>query len=326
MKRAFDRTAEAMRRSEDSLCDKPNHSFTPHSRHSQPYNYQYHREPLGRRESDEVSEDSSGAFITPFTILLEMIEGKRPLDCYSTSRCSSSFASPAATTAAALYYRNAPPWSTAPFFKLYARYLSEFSGAMQMLTKMRTGPSTLRKNLKQLQSHPACEFNDITTYLLAPVQRLPRYLLLVRKMIQYTEKIEKLVQSGKRLRARVGIRRSGTPARGCLPTTPGFPKLETLKQAEEALHCMLLELDEMIGGDVADLKVEGRDANSAGGEDEFATGGGGCSGGGGGGGTGGHIKANSVYSNNCSDSVDANSTSNTVDGIPTAEAGDGRSR
>ena len=93
--------------------------------------------------------------------------------------------------------------------------------------------------------------------------------------------------------------------------------METLKKAEEALHSMLLELDEMIGGDVADLKVEGRDANSATGEDEFA-------GGGGGGGSGGNIKANSVCSNNCSDSVDANSTSNTVDGIPTAEAGDGR--
>ncbi len=78
---------------------------------------------------------SSSIIATPFTILLEMIEGKRPLGHYVHNNPTS-------------YYRNAPSWSVSPFFKLYTRYLSEFSSAMQMLTKMRKGSSNLRKNLK----------------------------------------------------------------------------------------------------------------------------------------------------------------------------------
>lgn len=139
--------------------------------------------------------------------------------------------------------------------------------------------------------HPACEFNDITTYLLAPVQRLPRYLLLVKKMIHYTQKIETAVSpvataavSTKRHRPKVGLRNAA--AAFCqqqstvnLLTVPGFPSFKILKKAESALHAMLLELDEMVGSEMVDLKSGARS-----------------------------LKVTPSYSNNCSDSVDGNST------------------
>uniref|UniRef100_A0A158R9K8 DH domain-containing protein n=1 Tax=Taenia asiatica TaxID=60517 RepID=A0A158R9K8_TAEAS len=322
MKLAFDRTAEEMRHLEDTWSDESLLPHQAHHRYSQYYSRRYRR-PRGKlgilSGGDDEARDGVGcSCTTPFNVLLEMIEGKRPLACYSHSPSSPS----TSTAAATLYYRSAPLWSTAPFFKLYARYLSEFSGAIQMLNKMRAGPTSLRKHLKQLQSHPACEFNDITTYLLAPVQRLPRYLLLVRKMIQYTEKIERLrnIPPTKRPRPRVGLRRSATPAQS-VTTKPGFPRLESLKKAEEALHGMLLELDEMIGGDVMDLKAEARDTTSVGGEEEYDFGTGGGSGG-----SSGFIKANSVYSNNCSDSVDVNSTNTTFDIASTGDGADVKRR
>ncbi|KAL5107387.1 putative protein tag-52 [Taenia crassiceps] len=321
MKLAFDRIAEDMRRSENTWSEEPILSLQTHHRRNQYYSQRYHR-PHGKLGifsggDDETSDSIGCSCTTPFSVLLEMIEGKRPLSCYSQSRSASS----TATAAATLYYRSAPIWSTAPFFKLYARYLSEFSGAIEMLNKMRAGPTSLRKHLKQLQSHPACEFNDITTYLLAPVQRLPRYLLLVRKMIQYTEKIERLqnIPPVKRPRPRVGLRRSVTPAQPMI-TTQGFPRLESLKKAEEALHGMLLELDEMIGGDVMDIKVATRDTTSGVGEEEYDFGTGGGSGG-----SSRFIKANSVYSNNCSDSVDVNSTTTTFE-IASTRDGEGVKR
>ncbi|EUB64115.1 Putative protein tag-52 [Echinococcus granulosus] len=322
MKCAFDRTAEEMRHSEDTWGEDLQLPHQIHHRYSQ-YYIQRHRHPRGRLGmlsggDDEASDDINSSLTTPFSVLLEMIEGKRPLACYSHSRSAST----TATAAATLYYRRAPLWSTAPFFKLYARYLSEFSGAIQMLNKMRSGPTSLRKHLKQLQSHPACEFNDITTYLLAPVQRLPRYLLLVRKMIQYTEKIERFqnIPPTKRPRPRAGLRCSTTPLQPAT-TTPGFPSLDLLKKAEEALHGMLLELDEMIGGDAMDLKVEARDITSGGGEEEYDFGPGGGSGG-----SSGFIKANSVYSNNCSDSVDVNSNTTTFDNVSTEDEKDSKRR
>ncbi|VDM30724.1 unnamed protein product [Hydatigera taeniaeformis] len=309
MKLAFERTTKGVRHSEDTWSEDL--LLSPYF---QPHQYPRCKQGIFSGGDNEVTDDIGCFYTTPFSVLLEMIEGKRPLSCYSHSRSASS----TATAAATLYYRSAPLWSTAPFFKLYARYLSEFSGAIQMLNKMRAGPTSLRKHLKQLQSHPACEFNDITTYLLAPVQRLPRYLLLVRKMIQYTEKIERLqnIPPIIRPRPRVGLRRSATPAQA-IASTPGFPRLESLKRAEEALHGMLLELDEMIGGDVIDLKVETRDTTSGGGEEEYDFGTGGGSGG-----SSGFNKANSVYSNNCSDSVDVNSTTTAFDLVSTGDGAD----
>ncbi|VDD74907.1 unnamed protein product [Mesocestoides corti] len=229
---------------------------------------------------EETGVGEGGRFTcnaTPFTVLLEMLEGKRPLGCYTHSNCTS-------------YYRNAPFWSTAPFFKLYARYLAEFSSAMHMLNKMRRGSSRLRKHLTQLQMHPACEFNDITTYLLAPVQRLPRYLLLVKKMIYYTRKLEPsdLNTVAKRSRPKVGLRRTVTPTNH-FTTSLRFPHLDSLRRAEAALHGMLLELDEMIGSEVADFKAVGRDVTAIDG-----------------------VKATPSYSNNCSDSLDGNSSPNTL--------------
>lgn len=92
-----------------------------------------------RRDQSAPYDDRGGksrnAIITPFTVLLELIEGKRPLGYYTHSNCAS-------------YNKNESLWAVAPFFKLYARYLAEFSGAMQMLSKMRKGPSSLRKHLK----------------------------------------------------------------------------------------------------------------------------------------------------------------------------------
>ncbi len=141
--------------------------------------------------------------------------------------------------------------------------------------------------------HPACEFSDITTYLLAPVQRLPRYLLLVKKLIHYTQKVEtaEVTESAppKRHLPKMGLRKvtkhSNTPTSA--PVHPGFPRLDALKRAEQALHGMLLELDDMIGSEMIDFKAGARDTSG--------------------------LKVTPSYSNNCSDSVDGNSTSNTLD-------------
>lgn len=239
MKHAYDRipqnTRQSETRSEISIIEVPspkspccNPKASTHQLHRQ------HRRHLGNKSISENENPSSlnntEAFqdsASPFTILLEMVEGRRPLGF------NPNFS-----------YRNAPAWSTSPLFKLYTRYLSEFSGSIQMLSNMKTGPASLRKHLKQLQSHPACEFNDITSYLLAPVQRLPRYRLLVQKMIQYTEKMYRLI----------GIK--STRKQDSKKLIPYLPSLEELKRAEDELHKMLVELDEMMDIDMTDLKME----------------------------------------------------------------------
>ncbi|KAM3174944.1 hypothetical protein ACTXT7_009506 [Hymenolepis weldensis] len=239
MKHAYDQIPQNTRQSETQSEISIIEVSSPRSHRCKPkasthQSHRQHRRHLGNKSisenenpsslnNTEASQDSA----SPFTVLLEMVEGRRPLGS------SPNFS-----------YRNAPAWSTSPLFKLYTRYLSEFSGSIQTLSNMKTGPTSLRKHLKQLQSHPACEFNDITSYLLAPVQRLPRYRLLVQKMIQYTEKMYRLM----------GIK--STRKQDSKKLTPYLPSLEELKRAEDELHKMLVELDEMMDINMTDLKME----------------------------------------------------------------------
>ncbi|KAM7542358.1 hypothetical protein Aperf_G00000017569 [Anoplocephala perfoliata] len=233
MKQAFDRiTKESCQPDEVDSKEESAHKLpqSPSSLYAhQPHpNHRFHRRHINKEstrdnEADNAESPEDSRKSTPFTVLLELIEGRRPLGgCANFRSNSTSRPNPSS--------RNASAWSTAPFFKVYTRYVSEFSDAMQTLNKMKTGPASLRKHLKQLQSHPACEFNDISIYLLSPVQRLPRYLLLVRKIIQYTK--QELMK--------------------CLEE---FPRMSELKKVEEALHKMLLELNEMIKGNSVNLKL-----------------------------------------------------------------------
>ncbi|VDO01769.1 unnamed protein product [Rodentolepis nana] len=239
MKHAYDQMPQNIRQPEalSAGSSREETTFRPHRYRPNASTHQPHRphrrhlssKSTGENEiksssnCNEVSQDSS----SPFSVLLEMIEGRRPL---GTNHNSS--------------YCGAPVWSTSSLFKLYTRYLSEFSGSIQTLSKMKTGPASLRKQLRQLQSHPTCEFNDITTYLLAPVQRLPRYRLLIQKMIQYTEKMYRLL----------GIK--STRKQDSRKVTPDLPSLEELKRADDSLHKMLMELDEMMDMDMMDFKME----------------------------------------------------------------------
>ncbi|VDN16190.1 unnamed protein product, partial [Dibothriocephalus latus] len=248
------------------------------------------RSETSQSRSRSMSGDRSERSICPFRVLADMIDGRQPLG-YATH---THFAS---------YYHGVPAWSVAPFFRLYMRYLSEFSLAMQALSEMRHGSSTLKRNLKvvksrecslkedtdkcnndnngnnerynfdgsavvndaintdnedlsmlKLQRHPACELRDITAYLLAPVQRLPRYLLLVKKLIYYTAKNEPpapyRIKAGLRKRE-YGPENSAIVGPSC--PIPTHPSLESLRRAESALHGMLLELDEMVGVEMAGL-------------------------------------------------------------------------
>uniref|UniRef100_A0A0X3PQS3 DH domain-containing protein n=2 Tax=Schistocephalus solidus TaxID=70667 RepID=A0A0X3PQS3_SCHSO len=191
--------------------------------------------------SRSISCDRSERSMCPFRVLADMIDGCQTLGYASHTRFAS-------------YYHGVPAWSVAPFFRLYMRYLSEFSLAMQALSEMRHGSSTLKRNLKKLQRHPACELRDITAYLLAPVQRLPRYLLLVKKLIYYTSKNEQSAL----YRCKAGLRKceygpDNSAIVGPSCPIPTHPSLEALRRAESALHGMLLELDEMVGVEMAGL-------------------------------------------------------------------------
>ncbi|KAA3682372.1 uncharacterized protein DEA37_0000597 [Paragonimus westermani] len=116
------------------------------------------------------------------------------------------------------------------FSALYKRYLSEFTVAMKTMRRLSRQSSRFRQTLKRLQQHPECDGFDFSAFLLAPVQRLPRYLLLVK---QLSRQFAKLVSTSFGL----VIGHSSLPIDTALAQTT---------EIEDRLHNLLVYLDSQL--------------------------------------------------------------------------------
>lgn len=70
----------------------------------------------------------------------------------------------------------------APFLKMYTAYASNYNVALEVLRKLRDMPKTsdLLEDLRKKAG------NDIEAFLIKPVQRIPRYELLLRDLLKHT--------------------------------------------------------------------------------------------------------------------------------------------
>ena len=66
------------------------------------------------------------------------------------------------------------------FLNIYSAYLNEFKVAVKTLAKYEQSSSQFRELLSMCQHSPFCEGLSLASYLLTPVQRLPRYELLLK--------------------------------------------------------------------------------------------------------------------------------------------------
>jgi hypothetical protein len=67
----------------------------------------------------------------------------------------------------------------APFLRLYAHYTSRFDTAMETLTEYSKKEKKFDVALKEFESSPACGHLGVAHHMLEPVQRIPRYRLLL---------------------------------------------------------------------------------------------------------------------------------------------------
>ncbi|KAF2075495.1 hypothetical protein CYY_003187 [Polysphondylium violaceum] len=76
--------------------------------------------------------------------------------------------------------------SITDFLKSYSVYINNYSKALQTLEKVRKNQNV--ENLFQIfASNPACDNLDLTSLLIMPVQRIPRYILLLTEMVKNTD-------------------------------------------------------------------------------------------------------------------------------------------
>ncbi|KAL4491770.1 hypothetical protein ABPG72_006025 [Tetrahymena utriculariae] len=69
-----------------------------------------------------------------------------------------------------------------PFFKIYIDYLQNFEVSIKFLEKLKEGRKDIRDYIKQFES----EYDSISSLLILPVQRIPRYELLFKTLLEKT--------------------------------------------------------------------------------------------------------------------------------------------
>jgi hypothetical protein len=68
---------------------------------------------------------------------------------------------------------------------MYTKYVGDYSVALNTVNKLSKNPD-FTKFLKRQRENPTSEGLDLMSYLIMPVQRVPRYLLLLKELQKYT--------------------------------------------------------------------------------------------------------------------------------------------
>ncbi|EFC42614.1 predicted protein [Naegleria gruberi] len=74
----------------------------------------------------------------------------------------------------------------APFFKIYTSYLSSYESTMNKIREYRAEDKIFDKWLDKRKTHPRCAGLEIGSFLIMPVQRIPRYKLLLENLCKNT--------------------------------------------------------------------------------------------------------------------------------------------
>ena len=75
----------------------------------------------------------------------------------------------------------------APFFRMFSHYLSTFDRAIEYKAELAAKSKTFRSFLEDAKTHPTVNGADLLNFLIMPVQRVPRYKLLLQSLIDNTD-------------------------------------------------------------------------------------------------------------------------------------------
>ncbi|XXQ39087.1 DH domain-containing protein [Plasmodiophora brassicae] len=74
-----------------------------------------------------------------------------------------------------------------PFMRMYTAYTGQYELGSQFLMEKIGKSKSWRKVLEQCRSDPRCGMKPLESFMIVPVQRIPRYRLLLENLIKYTD-------------------------------------------------------------------------------------------------------------------------------------------
>ncbi|KAI9217310.1 hypothetical protein BC828DRAFT_408628 [Blastocladiella britannica] len=73
-----------------------------------------------------------------------------------------------------------------PFLKMYQLYLASYSNAINLLASCRKSSQDFNRVVSAAEAHPRFKGLTIASFLILPIQRIPRYILLLENLAKYT--------------------------------------------------------------------------------------------------------------------------------------------
>lgn len=74
----------------------------------------------------------------------------------------------------------------APFFRLYSSYYSNFGAAQQLCKDLREKNYWFHSFVSAVERQPQCKGLHLSDYMIEPVQRVPRYEMLLKELLKHT--------------------------------------------------------------------------------------------------------------------------------------------
>jgi len=72
------------------------------------------------------------------------------------------------------------------FLKVYTSYCNNYPKALTKTTSLRQSIPEFKSFIEKARSDPRCNDLEFTQFLILPIQRIPRYVLLLSDMVRYT--------------------------------------------------------------------------------------------------------------------------------------------
>jgi hypothetical protein len=74
----------------------------------------------------------------------------------------------------------------APFFKVYQEYVNNYDTAQKHLVELKKNNARFAETLADIEKSPASAGKDLLSYLITPVQRVPRYEMMLAEIVKLT--------------------------------------------------------------------------------------------------------------------------------------------
>jgi len=76
----------------------------------------------------------------------------------------------------------------AEFLEVYSKYINNYDNALSTLIKCKQENKHFEEFIRRCEARPECNYEDLQSFLIGPIQRMPRYLMMLKDLEKRTSR------------------------------------------------------------------------------------------------------------------------------------------